>query len=1106
MATYTYSALFTTNTTITLPSSTVAFSTSDQLIFDNEISANDLTLSTTGTGATLSLTITVGANTITFNKFTQNKITSTNFIFADGSQLLIGDNTSATSNDDSTTVGNILISTDGDDYIDGMKGSNDTVSYATASSSVEIALGAPAVPPSVLVPAGEAADAAAIPANSGSGSDRVFNIENIIGSVYSDKLTGTDGKNKLDGGLGMDTLIGGLDDDTYVITAGDIVTENSEESITGSGTDTIISNTDYVLAANVEKLTLTGLAIYGTGNALNNTITGTSANNILDGFENITSLIGGNGVDTLIGGAGNDTYIVRNLGDIVNESITGSAGIDSVQAFVTFELSSNVENLRLMAADNIDGKGNSLNNIIYANRRNNLLDGGSGTDTLSYQFGATSGVTITAGETEAAETGGSGTDSATKFENIIGSRFNDKITGSTEENVLTGGLGNDTLVGAGATKNDTLDGGAGNDTYELDDTAYTIIDTAGNDTIKSSIDFSISGFSNIENLTANSSESGSTGITLTGNILANTLESNTKNDTLEGGTGNDTYKITSTGDVVTELANAGIDTVITSFTGYTLKDNLENLTLAGVNGSGVSIAIKGTGNSLANIITASAKNDSLFGGAGNDKLVGGLGNNTLDGESNNDIMIGGKGNDTYIVDSTSDIVTEISGEGFDTIKSGVTYTLSDNVEYLTLTGTGVINGTGNTLDNIMTGNKSNNILKGGSGSDTFVFLASGGNGSDTISDFVTGDKLNLDAPIVGTGAVATAISSASAAIAATTALPFSGTVQVISTNGAAGNLTTDGTATLIASDLKSASLSNLANYLGEHWLGDSSATTTETGVIIINSAIGTDSNAYIYQWDNDNQANAINADELELIGTVTSATIATTDISISAPVVSTGPTATTTLVVTDSVGSITGQLTTAAKTDDTSLALSGVVTGTLASGELIAIYDGSDVKLGTATVSSGTWTYTSTGTTGLANGATVTYKAVVEDASSNQGTFSSTFTATIDTTAPTVAANGLLLVNDAANGNLTLTFSEDLIGFDSTKISLVNVASPGTAIAAASTELDGVVTIDPTSATALATGASYDVTVASGFATDVAGNAVVVIVIGDSPDPVTTAF
>ncbi|WP_196803244.1 calcium-binding protein, partial [Dolichospermum circinale] len=175
------------------------------------------------------------------------------------------------------------------------------------------------------------------------------------------------------------------------------------------------------------------------------------------------------------------------------------------------------------------------------------------------------------------------------------------------------------------------------------------------------------------------------------------------NDTLLGGLGDDTYVVDSTGDVVTEVANQGTDLVQSSVT-YTLSANVENLILTGT------ANINGTGNSLDNTIT------------------GNNGNNTLNGGTGADTLIGGVGNDIYVVDNTGDVVTEALNGGTELIQSSVTYTLSDNVENLTLTGTTAINGTGNSLNNTITGNTANNILDGGLGNDTL----NGGLGTDPL--------------------------------------------------------------------------------------------------------------------------------------------------------------------------------------------------------------------------------------------------------------------------------------------------------------------------------------------------------------------------------------
>lgn len=152
-----------------------------------------------------------------------------------------------------------------------------------------------------------------------------------------------------------------------------------------------------------------------------------------------------------------------------------------------------------------------------------------------------------------------------------------------------------------------------------------------------------------------------------------------------------------TGDTVTENANEGIDTVQSAVT-WTLTNNIENLALTGTT------AINGTGNSLDNILT---------------------------GNSAANVLKGGIGNDTYIVD-TGDTVTENASEGIDTVKSAIAWTLSVNVENLSLTGATAVNGTGNTLANKLIGNTANNTLTGLAGNDTYVFDA--GWATDTIVD------------------------------------------------------------------------------------------------------------------------------------------------------------------------------------------------------------------------------------------------------------------------------------------------------------------------------------------------------------------------------------
>jgi len=183
-------------------------------------------------------------------------------------------------------------------------------------------------------------------------------------------------------------------------------------------------------------------------------------------------------------------------------------------------------------------------------------------------------------------------------------------------------------------------------------------------------------------------------------------------DNMIGGEGDDTYIVDNMSDQITEEENEGTDLVQASVS-YTLSQYVENLTLTG------NASINGTGNDDANIIT------------------GNTGNNILDGGADADILIGGKGNDTYIVDNENDVVTELTNEGTDLVKTSISYTLSDNVENLTLTGSADINGIGNDLNNIITGNDGNNNLSGGLGKDTL----NGGVGNDTLDGGDDIDKL-----------------------------------------------------------------------------------------------------------------------------------------------------------------------------------------------------------------------------------------------------------------------------------------------------------------------------------------------------------------------------
>lgn len=280
------------------------------------------------------------------------------------------------------------------------------------------------------------------------------------------------------------------------------------------------------------------------------------------------------------------------------------------------------------------------------------------------------------------------------------------INGTAGNNVLNGTLGDDEINGLGG--HDQLFGNRGNDDLN---------GGSGNDTLRGGVGF-------------------------------DRLDGGTGADHMNGGDASDRYIVDNVGDVVQEsfddAAAGDFDTVESSVT-YTLGFGLEDLFLTGM------AAINGTGNAARNTIVGNEANNVLNGGAGDDWLEGGGGNDTLNGGTGADIMIGDEGNNTYIVDNVDDRTFGF-GFGIDTVKASVTYALEFEIENLTLTGSAAINGTGDFLNNVITGNGANNELSGLSGNDHLL----GGNGNDHLSGGNDNDVLyggaGADALIGGVGA------------------------------------------------------------------------------------------------------------------------------------------------------------------------------------------------------------------------------------------------------------------------------------------------------------------------------------------------------------------
>ena len=142
---------------------------------------------------------------------------------------------------------------------------------------------------------------------------------------------------------------------------------------------------------------------------------------------------------------------------------------------------------------------------------------------------------------------------------------------------------------------------------------------------------------------------------------------------------------------------------------------------------------------LGDTLVGGGLDDEMWGYGGQDVLVGNAGNDTLDGMSGRDTMRGGLGNDDYAVTHKDDVVEESAAEGLDLVFTTIDgYRLPANVEDLAMLAVaGAIDGTGNGLDNFMSGNPAANRMLSGSGNDTLVGLGGtdvldGGEGADQL--------------------------------------------------------------------------------------------------------------------------------------------------------------------------------------------------------------------------------------------------------------------------------------------------------------------------------------------------------------------------------------
>ena len=650
----------------------------------------------------------------------------------------------------------------GNDYIEGGPGDDtliggtgiDTVSYA-AAPAVVVTNGA-----GVTTLVGVTVNLAnAGPQNTvAAGVDTLSGIENIIGTLYDDTLTGDANDNVIEGLSGADVINAGGGNDTIV----DVIGADTING--GAGTDTIrlratsadLNAMTNAALVNVEAIDASTAAAAVTISLVNQTggftITGTSLADTIAGGSGNDTIVGVVGADTIDGGAGTDTIRLAatsaDLNAMTNARLVNVEAIDAstATAGVTVSLANQTEGFVFTGSAFADTfTGGSGNDTIVGVVGADTINGGAGTDTIrltatSADLNAMTNARLTNVEAIDASTALAGVAVSLALQ-TEGFTF----TGSAFADTFTGGSGNDTIIGVVGT--DTINGGAGTDTIRLAATS-TALNAMTN-----------AALTNVEAIDASTAAAGviinlglqSEAFAITGSGSADTITGSSGVDRIAAGAGNDTIVGVVGADTID--GGAGTDTIRLTATSTALNA-MNNAALINVEAIDASTATAGVTVSLANqtegfTFTGSAFADNFTGGSGNDTIVGVVGADTING---------GAGTDTIVLAATSTALNAMSNAALTNVEAinastataGVTVNLTKQTEGFIFTGSGF-------ADNL-TGGSGNDNLAGGAGIDTI----SGGAGNDTINgglgnDILTGgagsDIFRFDTAIAGGGNV-----------------------------------------------------------------------------------------------------------------------------------------------------------------------------------------------------------------------------------------------------------------------------------------------------------------------------------------------------------------
>lgn len=552
--------------------------------------------------------------------------------------------------------------------------------------------------------------------------------DTILGSAFGDRLKGAQGNDTIHGNGGNDEIM----DLTWVGTAPDIEEELFTLDISDAEDRQAIADfgaENY----EIRQRDIGGFLFHGGsdrffGEAGDDFILGFEGNDRLDGGTDDDALLGGSGNDTLIGGDGDDVlnggldddYLLGGTGkDLLNgasgddrleagtdgDIVIGGFGIDTViysqakqglsieldRGFTTIQ---NPDSLAFVA-NTLDGienvvatrfndliSGNDEDNDLFAGlgddfleggRGADRLDGGAGRDTVTYDE-SNAGVRITLDDVTlnraSFASGGHATgDVLISIENIIGSRFDDRVFGNNGRNTLRGEAGNDSLSGlndddvlVGGEGNDTLSGGEGDDLLDggigsdvIDGGTASDTDTVTFAGLESGVSLklgngSASGFASstrtVGAVTVNDIDTLRNIDNVVGTNFADQIEGNSGRNVLNGGLGADSFVFSFGGDHLD--GDGGTDTLSFTppITGATFTRNLTIDLSSSVRLEGVSE------------VTTLSEIENVTSGDGNDTITGTSGDNLIVGAGGFDRMTGSGGNDTFLFRFASDIGLE----------------------------------------------------------------------------------------------------------------------------------------------------------------------------------------------------------------------------------------------------------------------------------------------------------------------------------------------------------------------------------------------------------------------------------------------------------------